>query len=127
MQIATVTFKKLIQDSQDYGSDDDHMVSRAFFDLEIGGKKLENLHVDLKQTVGSDIESGSIEVGHVHGYSGPGNYEVFRREVESYFRSLVGSSGSGIHIQGASNIRMRNNTFVREHTVQFPVSQNGGW
>ena len=32
---ARVTFYKCIQDSQDYGSDDEHMVSRIFFFLEI--------------------------------------------------------------------------------------------
>jgi hypothetical protein len=33
---AKVTFRKLIQDSQEYGSNDEHLVSRVFFDLEIG-------------------------------------------------------------------------------------------
>lgn len=32
---AQITFKRLVQDSQDYGSDDEHMVSRAFFDMKI--------------------------------------------------------------------------------------------
>lgn len=31
IETARITFHKLIQDSQDYGSDDEHMVSRAFF------------------------------------------------------------------------------------------------
>jgi hypothetical protein len=33
---ATVTFKKIIQDSQEIGSGGDWMISLIFFDLEIG-------------------------------------------------------------------------------------------
>lgn len=127
METARVTFKTLIQDSQDFGSDNDHMISRVFFDLEVGGRRYDDLHVDLKQIVGSSIESDPIEVGRVIGYSGPMNYEMFRDEAEKYFRSLIGSSGAGIHIQGASNIRMRNNTFEASCTVELPVTRDGGW
>ena len=34
----SVTFHKLIQDSQEFGSDDEHMVSRAFFKIEVEGQ-----------------------------------------------------------------------------------------
>jgi hypothetical protein len=127
MERAKVTFKKLIQDSQDFGSDDDHMISRIFFDLEYRGQTHRDLQVDVKQTVGSDIERDPIEVGHTEGYSGPGNYTAFRGETEKYFRSLVGASASGIRISGGSNIRMRNNTFSRPHSVEFEVTPQGGW
>ena len=127
MEKTKVTFKKLVQDSQDFGSDDDHMVSRIFFDLEHGGKTYRDLQVDIKQAVGGSIERDPIEVGHTKGYSGPGNYSVFRAEAEKYFRSMVGSTASGIRISGGSNIRMRNNTFSRSHTVEFEVTPQGGW
>ena|SRR5438132_3779599 len=127
MQKAKVTFKKLIQDSQDFGSNDDHMVSRIFFDLEYGGKVHRDLQVDIKQSVGGNIERDPIEVGRTKGYSGPGNYAVFRTEAEKYFRSTVGAAGSGIRISGGSNIRMRNNTFSRPHTIEFEVTPQGGW
>jgi len=41
MLTAKITFYKCVQDSQDYGSDDEHMVSRVFFILEIGDKKFD--------------------------------------------------------------------------------------
>lgn len=120
-----VTLEKGIQDSQDYGSDDEHMISRVFFSIEGGGKRF-NGHVDLKQTVGSDYESGPIEVGTPTGYAGPFNYDVFRREVTAYFRGCVGSGASGIRIaSGATNIRMRNNTFVRRHAFEFEADDSG--
>jgi len=39
MSKAKIIFYKCVQDSQDYGSDDEHMVSRVFFNLEIGEER----------------------------------------------------------------------------------------
>ncbi len=76
MSQISVTFHKLIQDSQDFGSDDEHMVSRVFFTIEVNDKSYPAVYCDLKQTVGSDFESGPIEVGTPQGvkYSGSFNY-----------------------------------------------------
>ncbi len=126
MATATITLHKLIQDSQDYGSDDEHMVSRVFFDLTIDGKKYEGLYADVKQPVGGSFESSALEVSSPANYKGPFNHEAFRGIVEQYYRGLVGASGSGIHISGGSNIRMRNNTFVRSVTAEFQVTVTGG-
>jgi len=125
---ARITFRECIQDSQDYGSDDEHMVSRVFFTLELGGRSYPDLYADIKQTVGSSFETGTLEVDAPHGYKGPFNQASFRDAVEAYCRSLVGATGSGIRIEGAVNLRMRNNRFVRRHTVEFPVTEGGaGW
>lgn len=111
LMLASGEFYKCIQDSQDLGSDDEFMVSRVFFTLNIDGK-IYDCHANLKQTVGSNFETGTIEVGPPIGYNGPFNHMAFRDEAEKYFRSLVGSNASGIRIGGGcSNIRMRNNTF----------------
>ena len=124
---ARVTFFKCIQDSQDYGSNDEHMVSRVFFVLEIGGKKFD-LYADIKQTVGGDYETGPIEVAQPENYRGPFNYRAFRDAAEKYYRSLVGSSGRGIRIQGGTNIRMRNNTFIQSMIAEFEVKEgSAGW
>jgi hypothetical protein len=121
---AKVVFRECIQDSQDYGSDDEHMVSRVFFSLEVSGKKYDGLYVDIKQAVGSSYETGPIEVGSPRGarYRGPFNHQAFSQGVEKYFRSLVGSGGKAIRVSGATNIRMRNNRLVRPMTIEFEVS-----
>jgi hypothetical protein len=126
MATATVTLRKLIQDSQDYGSNDEHMVSRVFFDLVLDEKKYEGLYVDVKQPVGSSFESAPLEVSSPVNYKGPFNHEAFRGIVERYYRSLVGAGGSGIRISGGSNIRMRDNMFVSSATAQFEVTTAGG-
>jgi hypothetical protein len=124
MSTAIVIFKKCIQDSQEYGSDDEYMVSRVFFNLEVQDKEFSDLHVDIKQPVGSTFENTVIEVGAPQGYDGPFNHQAFSKAVEDYYRSLVGSQGTGIHIAGGSNIRMQNNTFVKEKKVQFEVGKS---
>ncbi|MHB1362091.1 MAG: hypothetical protein ACYCW5_05800 [Thermoleophilia bacterium] len=48
MSKVTIHLEKLIQDSQEYGSDDEHMVSRVFFSLEAGGALHGDLYADVK-------------------------------------------------------------------------------
>jgi len=129
MKKALITFTKCIQDSQEYGSNDDIMVSRLFLSLSINGKEYPNLHCNIKQIPGSDIENSPIEVSNPIGYKGPFNYEEFRKTAEIYYRSLVGKGGSGIHIGGgARNIRMYNNIFAKSMTFEFNVDEgSGGW
>lgn len=122
MAQVTVVFHRCIQDSQDFGSNDEHMVSRVFLTFEVNGDSYSGLYCDLKQTVGSSYECGPIEVGSLQGskYAGPFKYNEFRDAVERYYRSCVGSSGQGIRIgAGSTAIRMRNNTFDREERVPF--------
>ncbi len=128
MTKAKVVFRECLQNSQEYGSNDEHMVSRIFFDYEIAGKMHEGVYVDVKQTVGSSFDTSPLEVGSPVGYSGPLNYIAFRDGVERYYRGLVGAQGSGIHVTGGSNIRMQNNRFVKSETIEFDVDiPTRGW
>lgn len=131
MPTARFVFDKCIQDSRDYGSDDEHMVSRMFFTIEVGGRRYDGLHVDVKQTVGPSYEDGPIEVNAPKGagYKGPFNHEAFRAAAEKYYRGLVGSTSKGIRIGGgAKNIRMRKHTFQKQEIVEFEVSgQDVSW
>ena len=126
MTTAKLLLHQLIQDSQDYSSDDEHMVSRVFFDLEIDSKKHEGLYADIKQPVCSWFESSPLEVSSSANYKGPFNYEAFRNIVENYYRSLAGAGSFGIHIEGGSNIRMRNNRLAQSVAAEFEVQVAGG-
>ena len=126
MAQARIKLRRLIQDSQEYGSDDEHMVSRVFFDLEIEGQKHHGLHCDVKQIVGSSFETAPLEVSGPAGYKDPFNHQAFQKIIEHYYRSLVGSQGHGIQISGGSNIRMQNNTFIQPSEATFEVQASGG-
>lgn len=116
-----VNFTSCVQDSQDYGSDDEYMVSRVFFSIECEGLHYTGLHADIKQAVDGNVETDPLEVTLPHGYDGPISYEAFRRAVSQYYRSLVASDGYGNQI-GGKNIRMRDNTFLMPRSVEFPLA-----
>src|SRR5260370_36415139 len=107
---AEVTFHTCVQDSQDYGSDSEHMISRVFFSLREDGAEKGRFFANLKQTVDSDFLTGTIEVGppiHQRGgenYDGAGDHQAFSDCATRCFCGLVGSSGAGICVRaGATN------------------------
>lgn len=114
-----VAFKKLIQDSEDCGSDDEQMVSRVFFSLDVDGNRIGDFVADLKQVVGSDIETGDIEVGSPHGYHGPFDHKGFSEAASKYFRSLTGSQGTGIHMAKGESRRIHDKRFARDAEYNF--------
>lgn len=124
MEKAKIVFRKCIQDSQALGSNDEHMVSRVFFDMAIRGKKYKSLYVDIKQPVGGPFETAPLEVSWPKGYEGHFNYNSFREAVEDYYRGLVGSMGRGIRIQGGGNIRMHDNVILQQKEVELDLDSN---
>lgn len=126
MTQAKICLQRLIQDSQEYGSNEEHMVSRVFFDLEVDGTPYKNLYCDVKQIVGSSFETAPLEVSNPVGYIGAFNHDAFQKVIENYYRSLVGWQGKGIRITGGGNIRMQNNIFIRSSEEIFEVQVSGG-
>ena len=129
MAKATVTFEKCIQDSQEYSSDSEHMVSRIFFTLDIDGPQI-GLYVDVKQKVGSSFVDGPIEID-IPTEAGSMNAEKYRcllnynkafsRAVESYYRGLVGSVGA-MNGMGGGKARTRNIIFNERKVASFDIS-----
>jgi hypothetical protein len=113
MGTAKVMFHKCIQDSVDHGSDDEHMVSAVFFDLEINGQVHSDLSVEIRQLVGG----GPMEVGDPKGYSGAINHPAFREAVEGYFRELIGPEGAE-DVQGG---RLQNNIFLEDKVAEIEM------
>ena len=119
MPIMKLSFNRLVQDSQDFGSDDDHMISRAFFAIFFEDAEHLDCSVDLKQIVGSDIESSPIEVSNLQGYEGPMNKDKLQESADLYYRqSFVHFSKNG------KNIRMRNNTRELSMDFEFEVDSH---
>jgi hypothetical protein len=112
-----ITFQKCIHDSQEYGSNDEYMVSRVFFDIEVDGENKGEFSTDVKQAVGGEVDIPKD-------YKGPLRYRAFRKAVEDYYRSQVGSLGHGIHIEGGGNIRMHIDTFIATKIVEFEAEDS---
>jgi hypothetical protein len=114
-----VTFHRCMQDSQEFGSDNEYMVSRVFFTLEVDGERKGDFSANLKQVVGSDAQTGEIEVSQPNGYDGPFDHQGFSNSAREYFRGLVGPQGQGIHIAAGRNVRMYNNEFRKDTEFRF--------
>ena len=106
-----VTFHKLIQKTQDVAASEpnqNHMISQAFFTVEIGGKQYRNMSVVLRQPFGTDYTKEPIEVEKpsLGSYTGNWNYNEFRDAAEDYYRSALGMA---IRFGPGSKGSMRNN------------------
>ena len=113
---------RCIQDSQEYGTSTEYMVSRVIFTIHYQGKSSPDMEVLVKQPVGSNYETAALEVFLPPGKKSPLDllpYAPFREQVERYYRRCVGSTASGIRIPGAKNIRMRDNTFETPYDFEF--------
>jgi hypothetical protein len=125
MEKAEITFKKCILDSQDYGSDDQHMVSRIFFELQTPKGDILDLYVNIKQTVGSDFETCPLEVSSPDLPEGIKiDFMAFRNEAERYYRGCVGESGKAFNIQGGVRVRMRNCKIDSIETCEVDISEH---
>ena len=120
--MAKIDFQEILQNSQELRTDDEHMSSRIFFDLDIDGKKFSDLYVDVKQTIGFDFETSSLEVGPPQGYDGPFSHSHFREEVETYYRESFGTAGRAFSVdENSQYIYMENNKVILEKHVEFEV------
>lgn len=119
MPLVRINVQKCVQDSQEYGSTDEYMVSRVFYTINVDGAPRGEYYSDIKQIVGSAYSSGNMEVSRPHEYRGPYDHSVFSDEVARYFCRLVSSSGAMFSLGGAANVRMENNTFIVPYHFQF--------
>lgn len=122
MAIIKIQFTRCIQDSQEYGSNDQHMISRIFFNLIVNGLTHTDFYCDMKQVVGTDYENTPLEVSGPKGttYRGPFDQQKFREAVEIYYRRCVGFSDSRIRMApGIKGMRMRNHIFYIREDAEF--------
>ena len=121
MATATLTFRRCVMNSPEYGGDEKHLGSRVYFDLDVEGHKHPNLHADIRQPIGVGSEAEFLDVTEPYGYAGPLNLPVFQGLVEFYYRHVIGAQGLTF---GARSTDMRFVGYVLEHEmqVQFEVS-----
>ena len=106
-----------IQDSQEFGSTDDHMVSRVFMRLTLNGEGQGETYSTIKQAVG---DPSFIEVTSPVGYNGPFDHQEFTSKLTDYFNGL-----SMINVGRSVNVRMLNNLHVKPLTFTL-IRLNAG-
>lgn len=117
----TLNLRDLLQNSQDYGTNDDHLVSVVRYEIVLDGQPQGSFESLVRQSAGGD-RADILEVGLPPGYGGPIDHQALSRCIESYFRSQVGAEGRGIRITGGSAI-MRDNRLVSAATCSFEVTE----
>jgi isocitrate dehydrogenase len=125
---ATITFHDLIQETQHVAASDpnrEHMVARAWFTLDIGGKQYRNMSATLRQPFGTAYADEPIEVEKPSGpYKGNWDHNAFREIVEDYYRGLIGNQGKVMRIApGGQDIQMQNikmTGFSKTYTMEVP-------
>lgn len=114
-----VTFRGCLQDLDESDRNDDYMLSRVFFTLEVDGEVVGDFSAEVKQVVGSSVERGDIEVSAPSGYDGPLDSQKFSDAVRDYFQGLIEHHDRAIRIAGVGYVRMRNKRFDDERVFEF--------
>ncbi|RMH05821.1 MAG: hypothetical protein D6704_08575 [Nitrospirae bacterium] len=120
MAIATLAFRRCVINSPEFGSDEEHVGSRIFFDLHVGGVGYANLFVDVREFVREGAKHKPLLITMPSGYTGPWNAPVFQSLVEFYYRHAVGVKWGMFGMRGPS-MRLENWTVEQEMLVQFEV------
>ena len=121
-----VTFERVVQDAEEFGSTETVAVSRVFFELETGGETYSEMYVDLTEPVGGDHAEETLAVGTPqHVGTGqtfdPGalDQQAFERAVQTYYRSLVNSAGFGKHLAKDKGFRTHGDTLGLVQTIEL--------
>jgi hypothetical protein len=123
-------FNKIIQDSREFGSNNQHTVSRVFFDLRIGANLRTDFSSDIKQRAGADNESDPLEVSVPQSLANLVDYSELRTLVEQYFHASFGSAGSAFQIGPGTDIRMMHNIVNRNEVAEIEFigrKEESGW
>lgn len=120
MPVATITFRRCLVNASACESDEDHVGSRVFFDLNIEGQAFGNVYVDVRQVIREGAEHEPLVVTPPQGYDGPFNFRVFQGLVAFYYRQAVGGTWGMGGMQGLGR-RLKDWAIEQEMRVEFEV------
>ena len=130
MPKAQLVFTTIIQDSQEFGSNGQYMVSRLFFDLRVGNDLHTGFSADIRQKVGDDREHAPVEVSMPHSLAGSISLIDFRKHVEQYYRESYGSTASAFQFGPGTKVRMMHKVVSRRSVAEiefFDSQRKADW
>jgi hypothetical protein len=119
MATVGVVFNVIVQEPQEISGVEEHMVATLHYALTCDGEYVGDFSSRVKQTQGSDLESGSIEVEPPEGYDGPFSHLKFAQLAEDYCRDVIGPSGSGVRVRGGASTAFSGNVYRQSYSAQF--------
>ena len=126
-----VTFERVVQDAEAFGSTETKVVSRVFFELGLGGETYSDMYVDIEEPVGGDRSDDALAVGTPQravseGALAAGSFNptdldqaAFEEAVRTYYRSLVNSAGFGKHLAKDKGFRTHGDVLGLVQTVEL--------
>ena len=121
-----IQFERVHQISQVLSGGDRHMVSRVFLVIHAPRENRFSTFADVKQIVGGDFEHHPLEVSSPSMYRRAWNQNAFRDLVETYYRQLLGPTGSGINVPGTSTAQMTSNHVECPMSASLQASEDPG-
>ena len=123
MKKAKIIFFKCIHDSQEFGTNDEYMISRVYFSLEYNGIEKDSF-AQIKQPAGSSCNEKFFEVSFPEGIPEPLNSDYLTDTVKAYYMRLVGARGCFVKLgdNGVSaRIQTMNKLYLMTHEEEFNV------
>ncbi|WP_125917215.1 hypothetical protein [Hymenobacter coccineus] len=126
-----IMFTSCTINSQEYGSNNEHMVSRVNFIIKPGDDFFDEHRRSISCTVcqaygeNYTFETSPLEVENPPELVRKINYSEFQFSVERYFRSVLGNNGGGFRLNNAHDIAMRNMTFDIEGLAVIHAAESG--
>jgi len=115
-----VRVKYFVYNATEFGSNDEIIVSRIFYDMSVNGQKRGEFYSDLTHRV-ETLEPEAIEVTHPSGYTGPFNHAAFADKLIAYYQGIMSRS------LGASSMQRANQRIIMPVEVEVqaadPVAQ----
>jgi hypothetical protein len=85
-----VRVKYFVYNATEFGSNDEIIVSRIFYDMSVNGQKRGEFYSDLTHRVDT-LEPEAIEVTQPSGYTGPFNHAAFADKLIAYYQGIASS------------------------------------
>lgn len=123
-----MTFDRVVQDAEEFGSTETRAVSRVFFELETGGETYPEMYVDIEEPVGSDHSDELLTIGVPRAAPGGSGERfdpavldraAFEEAVRAYYGRIVNSAGYGKHLAKDKGFRTFGNTLGLVQTVEL--------
>lgn len=126
-----MTFDRVVQDSEEFGSTETRAVSRVFFELEADSKTYSDMYVDIEEPVGGDHSDQTLAIGTPQSAASkealatrsfdPASFdrEAFEGAVRAYYQRIVTSAGYGKHLAKDKGLRTFGDTLGLIQTVEL--------
>ena len=118
MQNINIYSNKCVHDSQEFGSNNSHIISRVYFNLQVDDKGFSDLSVDISHQSSDLFNATNLKI---ENYCGPQDlssfdYEVLNDSIEYYYRDLM-THEIMTSMVNSTEMRIRNLSLIKKEVI----------